>query len=243
MENKLEKQVTIPISCCDNHALLNITGIFELFMDLATEHGDMLGLGMDKMSDKGLFWVASKTKIKIKQMPSMLSTVSAATWPETPSRIRCNRYYCMYDGKNILAEGKTEWVVVEKSSGKPVRIDGIYPVEMSHCTDVVCQEPFYRLSSNFDDCPEIKKYTVCSNDIDVSQHMNNVAYVRAVLGAFTTKEIDQMHICEIDVSYRVQCFEGENLSLRIKRLENYIEIGVIKEDSSTACIVRFTCSV
>lgn len=241
MRNRLEKQVIVPISWCDNHSQLNITGIFNLFMDLATEHGDEIGLGMDRLAEKGLFWVASKTKIKITQKPQMLKSVTAATWPEKPSRIRCNRYYSITDNVNMLVEGKTEWVMVEIESGRPAKIDSAYPIDMEHCPDVVCETPFCRLSTNFDECEELAGYTVCSTDIDVSQHMNNVAYIRAVLGCFSTKEIDDMNICEIDVSYRLQCYEGEKLSFRIRREENCCDIGIIKEDGTTACVMRFVC--
>jgi len=239
MRNRLEKQIKIPISWCDNHSQLNICGIFNLFMDLATEHGDEIGLGMDRLAQKGLFWVASKTKVKINSSPKMLDDVYTATWPEKPGRIRCNRYYYIKNNSIMLVEGKTEWVMVEAENGRPAKIDGAYPAELEHCSDVVCEEPFCRLSTNFDDCEELAEYTVCSTDIDVSQHMNNVAYIRAVLGCFSTNEIDAMNICEIDVSYRLQCYEGEKLSFRIKHEENCREIGIIKEDGTTACVMRF----
>ena len=238
MNNILNKTIKIPLSQCDNTSKLNITGIFNTIMDLATEHGDQLGLGMKPLADKGLFWVATKTKLKIHRRPLMLTDVEASTWPEKPNRIRCNRYYALKDNDGMLIEGKTEWVMLEICSGKPSKIDGAYPVDMEHCTDVVCDTPFPKLGTNFDDCEKLGEYTVCSTDIDVSQHMNNVAYIRAVLGCFSCKALEEMNISEIDVAYRVQCFEGEKLTFLIKCDEMYREIGVIKEDGSTACVVR-----
>lgn len=241
MKNRLEKQIKVPISQCDNKSRLNITGIFNIFMDLATEHGDEIGLGMAPLAEKGLFWVASKTKIKIHQTPEMLRTVNAATWPEKPSRIRCNRYYYIKDSENMLVEGKTEWIMVDAANGRPSKIEGLYPEGFEHCTDIVCDEPFSRLGTHFEGCEKLAEYTVCSTDIDVSQHMNNVAYIRAVLGAFSTREIEQMNIREIEVAYRTQCFEGEKLTFLIKKEDNCREVGIIKEDGSTACVVRFVC--
>ena len=241
MRNKLEKQIIIPISQCDSHSRLNITGIFNIFMDLATEHGAEIGVGMDKLAQKGLFWVASKTKVKVNRMPEMLSTVSAATWPETPNRIRCNRYYYIKNDDDMLVEGKTEWIMVDMASGRPAKIDGVYPDGFEHCTDIVCDQPFSRLGTHFEDCEKLAEYTVCSTDIDVSQHMNNVAYIRAVLGAFSVKEIDEMNIQEIEVAYKLQCYEGEKLTLLVKDEENIRDIGIIKQDGTTACIVRFVC--
>ncbi|MBQ5312478.1 MAG: PspC domain-containing protein [Oscillospiraceae bacterium] len=59
MQNRLERQIRIPLSTADNTNRIGIVGIFNTFMDLATEHGDMLGVGMDKLADKGLIWVAA----------------------------------------------------------------------------------------------------------------------------------------------------------------------------------------
>ena len=238
MKNIFNKSIKIPLSQCDNTSRLNITGVFNIIMDLATEHGDELGLGMQALAEKGLFWVASKTKIKIHNRPKFFTTIDATTWPEKPNRIRCNRYYSIKDADQLIIEGKTEWVMLEIDSGRPAKIDGAYPVDMEHCTDVVCEAPFCRLSTNFENCEKLGEYTVCSTDIDVSQHMNNVAYIRAVLGCFSCKELDEMNITEIDVAYRVQCFEGEKLTFLIKKEESCCEIGIIKEDSSTACVIR-----
>ena len=72
--------------------------------------------------------------------------------------------------------------------------------------------------------------------------MNNVAYIRAVLGVFSTKEIEAMNINEIEVAYRTQCYEGEKLTFLAKNEENCREIGIIKQDGTTACVVRIVCS-
>ena len=119
MENRLDKNYIVPMSQCGNNSRLNIVGLFNTFMDLATEHGENIGLGGKVLAAQGLFWVASKTKIKVHTYPEMLQEITASTWPEKPGRIRCNRYYAIKSGDEILAEGKTEWVMVEIATGKP----------------------------------------------------------------------------------------------------------------------------
>lgn len=242
MNNVLKKDIKVPFSLCDNTSRLNIVGIFNTVMDLATEHGDELGLGMKPLADKGLFWVASKTKLKIHRRPELLTTIEAKTWPEKPNRIRCNRYYALSQNGEMVVEGKTEWVMLEIGSGRPAKIDGAYPLDMEHCTDVVCDTPFCRVGTNFEGCEKLGEYTICSADIDVSQHMNNVAYVRAVLSAFSCREIEEMNITEIDVAYRAQCYEGEKLTFFVRKEENCRDIGIVKEDGSTACVMRFVCA-
>lgn len=240
MENKLSKKYIVPVSFCDNKAQLNFTGIFNLFMDLATEHAAILGIGNNALREKNCFWVAAKTRIRIKRRPNMLEEVIASTWPEKPKTIRYNRYYTISDESGAIVEGKTEWTIIDANSGRPQKASEVYPLELEHISDTVCDAPFDRISADFAECEDIYVHKVRSQDIDLSQHMNNVAYIRAVLSAFTTKEIETMDIKEIEVAYRSQCFEGEVLSIRRREAESSVEIGIIKEDGTTAAVLKLS---
>lgn len=240
MDNKLSREYVVPISFCDKNAQLSFTGIFNLFMDLATEHAALLGIGNNALKEKNCFWVAAKSRISIKSRPFMLHRVIASTWPEKPKNIRYNRYYTVSDESGIIIEGKTEWAILDSTSGRPRKSSDVYPQDMEHLPDTVCDAPFERISADFGECAEIARHRVESQDIDLSCHMNNVAYVRAVLSAFTTKEIDEMNIKEIEVAYRLQCFEGEMLSIRRRDTNGAVEIGIVKEDSSTAAVIKIS---
>lgn len=239
MNNKLVKQYLVTASACDNTNHMSIQAIFTLFMDLAAEHGSELGLGMYDLAEKGLIWLTTKTKIHFFERPGMLDTVTAATWPEEPELIRCNRDYKLTDGDRILAVGKTEWAMYELASGRLVKTTGAYPAGLDHWPEKVCEEPFSRPKDDFATCEEIATHVVHSTDIDVSQHMNNVAYVRVMLSAFSCRELEQMNISEAEVFFRAQCYEGEKLSLRIKRQDDRFEIGILKENEKTAAIGIF----
>lgn len=237
MKNILIKEYTVPVSSCDNRGTLSIAGVFDLFMVMATEHGASIGLGMDDLASKGCFWVAAKSKIQFDCRPKMLEKVTVSSWPEKPGNIRCNRYYTITSGEDVIVRGKTEWTILDMQTMRPKKSSEVYPQGLEHREDVVCPEPFSRFSTDFADCEEILKYTVSSRDIDVSQHMNNVAYIRAVLSAFTCKELEDMNIKEIEIAYRVQCYEGEVLSIRKRCADNGMELGVIKEDGKAAAVL------
>ncbi len=237
MYNKLEKQFLIPASICDNTARIGIADIFALFMDLATEHGAALKLSRNDLAKHNLFWIITKTKIRIFDRPKMLQKVTLATWPAAPGKIQCERFYKVTDGGTLLFEGKNEWAMLNMQTNKLARISEAYPPEIVHLEDTACDIPFARASKNFDDAKVLASYTVRSVDIDSSQHMNNVAYVRAVLGAFTCDEIDKMNIAEADITYRLQCYEGETLTLKQRDIDGGCEIGIIKEDGTTAAVI------
>ena len=236
MDAKFEKSLKVLTSMCDNTKCLSIPYTFSLFMDLAAEHGTDIGVGADDLAKKGLFWLTAKTKIIFHSRPEMMETITAATWPEAPGRLRCNRYYALSSGTSLIAEGKTEWALINIESGRLEKTIGIYPPELEHIEDKVCDLPFRKISEDFENCSEIAKYAVRSTDIDLGQHMNNAVYANILFGAFSCKEIADLAPTEVEIIFRSPCFEGETLSIRRRDAENGLEIGMIKKDGKAAAV-------
>ena len=55
MKCRMDKQIKIVPSMCDNTSRLSLHGIFSMFMDLASEHGANIGIGADFLNSRGLF--------------------------------------------------------------------------------------------------------------------------------------------------------------------------------------------
>ncbi len=240
MNNRLEKEIRVPVSLCDCTGHLDVPGFFTIFMDMASEHAADIGMGMDAMANKGLIWLAVKTKVKIYSRPALFSTVTATTWPGVPGRIRCDRLYTMYQGDTLLAEAKNEWTMFEPATGKLRKMENGYPKELEVWPEVVCEGAYAKLKDDFADAVEISRHKVTSGDLDTSRHMNNVEYVNVMFGALTSAQLAEMDIAQVDIAYKNQCFEGEELSVRIKKAENGFEMGLIKEDGTAGAIALVT---
>ena len=236
----IKNELTVLPSVCDNTAKISIPSIFSVFMDIAAEHAQILGVGSDEMQEKNLFWLTAKTKIKIHRRPEMMKRITVQTWPEPAERIRANRYYTLSCGDEILVEGKSEWTIIGTEDGKLHRIDEVFPSGIEYYGNKVCDKPFARMSDNFSDGEEKGTYTVRSTDIDLGQHMNNASYIRAIFGMFSCKEIEAIKITEVEIHFKAPCFEGEKLSVKIKKTDGETMISMIKEDGKTAVLARLS---
>jgi len=230
--------MNVLISQCDNTSKLSIPSIFAMFGDLASEHAPQLGLGSDVLAEKNLFWVAVRTKIKIHKRPNMTESFTATSWPEAPGRVRCIRYYTISDATTLLAEGKTEWAIVDIDSGRPHKLSEIYPESMEHIPDTVCTEDFSKIPEDFSGCELFGSIKVRSTDIDIGQHMNNAAYIRALFGLFTCAELESMNISDIEINFRAPCYEGETLEVFKRICDDANEFGIIRPDGKIAATVR-----
>lgn len=212
MNNQLTKTFHVPSSGCDAQGLLGIRNIFDLFMDLAAEHAVELGVGYLDMLERGCYWVAVRSRVRIYRRAKLGQTVTAETWPGKPGLAKSDRFYRLMSGGGLLAEGRTEWAAQDIETGAVRRTDSYAWPDLEPRPERVCGEPFTRfrpLASG-----ETFSYTVSSMDIDTGRHMNNVAYIRMLLATFTTAELAAMDIGEMEISYRRACREGERLSIR-----------------------------
>ena len=238
MDQVFEKELVISPSISDSSGKLSFFAAFDVFMDIAAEHAQRLGIGMDAMASKDLFWLTVKTQIRFQERPRMMERVTLRTWPEAPGKIRGNRSYQLARGNDILLYGKTEWAVINMKTGQLATLDGVYPPALTFSQPSACPEPFARITDDFSTCKESVKYRVRSTDIDIGGHMNNAAYVRALLGCFSNDEIKQLRIAKMDVAFRKPCFEGEELLLQRKPTGAGADLRFVKADGSTALLVR-----
>ncbi len=212
--NVLETEFTVPSSASDPEGRMSVAGMFDKFMDLASEHAQGLDVGFDAMHERRAFWVAVRTRVRIYARPRLMERVQARTWPAAPKAVKCDRFYTLAQGERVLVEGRTEWVGQNIDTGRVMKVgDFGYPLWMEHRTERVCDAPFTRFREQPDPENLCLTYTVGSRDIDMGRHMNNVAYVRMLLGTFTVAQLEAMDIAEVEVSYSMACREGETLSV------------------------------
>lgn len=237
MNNKLEKNYEISLSMCDNTEHLSIYNIFAMFMDIATEHAKNIKASTKDLGED-MFWVTVRTKVQILRRPVVYDKITLATWPEKPSRVRANRHYIISDENGVLIKGKNEWTVVNIATGKLQRVSEIYPAELEFCEDISIEENYARISDDFSDAQTVCDYTIRSTDIDLVQHMNNAAYIRALIGTINTKDLQEHPIKDIEIVYKSQSYEGETLTIKRRVTENAEEYGMLKADSTVCATVR-----
>lgn len=237
MTEKYEVTREIGPSICDAAGKLSYAEAFGLFMDIATTHAEMLGIGLGAMAKKDLFWLTVKTQVNFIRRPAMLQNVSLQTYPEKPDKMRGNRSYILGSAGEVLMTGKTEWAVINTQTHKLVPLQGIYPAELCFDNESSCMEPFARIPDHFEGIEPYAEYCVRSMDIDVGGHMNNTAYARAVMGTFSVAELKSMNINRMDIIFRSSCYEGELLEFRRKQTENGLDIRVSR-GGETVLLVR-----
>ncbi|MBQ7340286.1 MAG: hypothetical protein IJW43_05495 [Clostridia bacterium] len=223
------KNFTVKMSDCDFSAKLTELSMFTAFLDCATEHGKLMKVAAPDLAKHNLFWVITKNKFRFYRRPNLLEDFTLSTWPIKPQLVRSNRFCKLFDNDGDFAFAKSEWVMLDKSSFRVAKHSVAYPDYLIHSEETILDEPWLKITDDFSTFNREFSYKVKSTDIDLSHHMNNLAYLRAMLSCLSTKELESLDIFEIEIHYVSQCFEGDDLSIRFIEKENGFTVGILKE--------------
>ncbi len=244
--NKLKINTTVLYGSTDYSGRLGTYDTFKEFMELAGIHAKKLNMAQDEFMARGLFWLTVRTRICFNpdNKPGMGSPVVEETWPVKPLSHKANRYYRISNSAGLVAEGITEWAVMNFSEGRLANIPALFPPDMVYSDETLSFSDFptvrvFRdelsgakaLRESSPDTPDdigpleldagdiriLGTYNVSSSDIDAGQHMNNAAYVRAILGLFTVDELKKMRIREMTAVFKKSAHEGDVLTAPICR--------------------------
>ena len=231
---RYKEKVRILPSMCDSKSRLSIPAAFDLFQNMATLHADHFDIGPEGMNRRNYFWIISKTAMHFYRMPVMMDDVTAKTWIQPADRAKCERDFALLSGDDPLLVCRSIWAVMSHDTGRLVPMAGLYP-DYLEFNEPAPEIEFSKIKKDFDGDEKIGEYTIRSIDMDLGGHMNNVNYVRAMLGCFTCAEIEEMDIKEIDMQFQLQCYEGETITF-LKRDSDTakMEIGAINGEGKTA---------
>ena len=240
MNAEYTRTVTVLPSQVDAYGKLSMAHTFDLFMDVATEAADALGVGWTFLQRKGMFWITVKTRISFLERPNLMDTVRVRTWPERPGEKRCNRHYELSRDGEVLIRAKTEWAIVSILTRRPQSLGKIMPQEMDYPDELACPEPFPMIDEAFPE-PPFARHLVTARDIDMARHMNNVAYVRAIVDAFSVKEWKKLDVKQMDVIFRASAHEGDELQFQQRRDGHVLDIRGSLPGGETIVLSRIIC--
>ena len=191
---KFSFDTTVTPDLCGKEPVMNPTAAFTLFQNAAGLHAEEIGNGTAALAERNKYWVATHTRIDFHEHAQLMEKITVSTWPvwRKPNAVRGYRGYDIKSGDKLVAEGVTEWVVLDRDTGF-VRFSGFgFPEDFEFYNELPFGGKLTHYHDEFSDADEVYTFTVRTSSIDIGRHMNNVAYVRAFLDCFTADEVAQL---------------------------------------------------
>lgn len=213
---KYETKVTLFNSYFDFNNKLKPMAILSIFQDVASVHGEQIGVGYEAMLNKNLYWVLSRVKYNIIKHPQINQEVKVITWPHEKGRIDFDRDFLILNNNNeVLIKGCSKWCIINTVNRSLARTDDVnYNGEIwteVNYTDKFNKSPTFEIEGL---TPKFS-YVVNFSDLDHNQHMNNTIYANLIYNAITNKNVNNFQINFISECKLNDCinvfYNNENL--------------------------------
>ena len=179
---------------CGPGGKVKLKGILDYFQDIASEHADLLNVGLEEMLRRQQIWVLSRLKIRIRQIPSLGETLTIRTYPTGLNKLFATRQYMLCNEKQeVLCEASSFWLMVDAVKFRVVRPFKELALYGELNKDQAVYFPeMEKISEKDTEKKLLADYTVRHSHIDLNNHLNNAWYgsfIEDVLGILSGKEV------------------------------------------------------
>ncbi|MBQ8451760.1 MAG: hypothetical protein IJ538_03180 [Clostridia bacterium] len=187
---------------------LKPSAIFMLFQDIASIHGEEMGVGFEAMVKSGYYWVVTRVKYDVLIQPQVYEKVIIETWPHAPGRVDFDRDFLITNTSGeVLIKGTSKWCIISTETRKLVPISNInYLTEFD--SKINYEERFLRTPSVENFGTPVFTHKVTYNEIDHNKHLNNTHYADYVFNAVCGKLSSH-----VEISFIAECKLGDEIEV------------------------------
>ncbi|MCR5763665.1 MAG: hypothetical protein K6G00_09830 [Treponema sp.] len=215
-----EQKRKVSSAFIDSKVQLGIHQAVLMVQDNLTECFDMMKCDGVRFREFNAFWVFTKSSLRFLNFPKWKDEIYAKTFPVSCTGFRTNVNTVLSDtDENPLVIANQEACVLSMESHRPVKLSTLpYPSE--NFPEAAFKEPFERFDINDNDYKPEYEYTIRSQNIDMSHHMNNIEYIKLAMNIFSDEYIQVHNAKSLEVHYLNESKEGQTLSVFSKQTEN-----------------------
>ncbi len=212
--SQYSQEFTIGSFDSDWHGNAKLTSICNYLQEIAGNHVDQIGQGMDDLNQKNHAWVLSRMRIKIIRPAKWKECIRIETFPTGIKGLFGARDFRIYDQANkIIALASSYWLVVDLKSHRPMRPNQIVKHMPLGNYPEVFDDELEKLAPVSDQAKLIEEIKVHYSDIDINRHVNNVKYLKWLIDAFSSETLIEKQILELEINFLHELKLGEHIQI------------------------------
>ncbi|MBR3281620.1 MAG: hypothetical protein IKI57_07310 [Clostridia bacterium] len=215
----LNRGLSLRVQDAFNFAQNNATEYFKKF------DGDNMSV---RIKDNAV-WVVAKSRVHFYKDLTWLDQVQGETYTTMvkAAKIETETKFTNENGDVVFAITH-QHCPLNMETRRIIRVDDItFPKDME-LDPSLFEDDYLKMRDTFDEEDFVYEQKAYSQDIDYSNHVNNVAYIRFMMNALTNDYIDSIKITDAEIHYLAESKEGQVLRIYKKDLDNEMRF-LIKE--------------
>ena len=211
MENSIEYQEKFSFGA-DDFLPCGISpfAVLKMFNHASTVHGELLGVGFEKMLSQNLMWVSMRIKFEVVNMPKPNQELIITTYPSGKNMLEYDRDFLIFDSNhNLMIRGMNKFCLMNSQTRRIAKLTTIDAPVLDDKEP--CFEGRFLKTDTFE--PEFLadySYQISDADIDLNGHANNAVYAKVVA---TLLERETRKLKFFQINYLKETLLGNRLDV------------------------------
>ncbi|MBP3581559.1 MAG: hypothetical protein J6J33_02280 [Clostridia bacterium] len=201
-------KITLYNSYFDLNNNISAKAVLNIFQDVASIHGEEIGVGYLDMLSKNLYWVLSRIKFDILKMPEINQTVIVETWPHEKGRIDFDRdMKILSENGEPLIIATSKWCIIDTVNRTLQRTDNIV-FNGEYINEKNYEDKFLKITLPYTESKYVYTYQVRFCDLDHNHHMNNTNYANLISNVTKSKIFTHF-----EINFLNECIDGDKIDI------------------------------
>jgi medium-chain acyl-[acyl-carrier-protein] hydrolase len=236
---KYQESISIKSYHTNKYGKASIASLFNILIEAAWAHAQVMDWGYDSLKNNNLFWVLSRIYFQVEKYPVWQDQIALSTWSAGTDGMYAYREYLLENEQGeVILRASSAWLILDMETRKIFRLNDVKATFPKHIDNRACRNP-KRIK------PDLHLETlhfepVLFSEIDINQHFNSVKYVERVLDDFGIDFFDQFEPAELEVNYLKEGQAGDRIAVtRTQLSENdFLNCLVRESDGVDLCVMR-----
>ena len=213
MTDMLTKEFPVRIYEVGKEGTLSFPGLMNFFQDAATDHACILGVGLPQIIPRGMSWFITRCHLKIIRYPEYGDILKIRTWPKGRKKLFAYRDLELSLDNEIIGIGSSVWCLIDLKTKKALSPSRVLPAFEERDEDA--------LKSDFPPIPLVEtcdrelEFYPRRSEIDLNQHVNNVAYMNWALETIPEGLTDGYIPTEVQIFFKKEASRGDRILSKV----------------------------
>lgn len=211
-----EKKYEVCYYDVDLFGKLKLSSLMNFLGDIATEHSEKLGIGIEFQKENNKAWVLYKWDIELNSDISYGEEITVRTDPYSFRKFYAYRTFEVLNSEgNIVAKAKSMWLMIDIERRRAIRV----PKEICEAYNVSCDLELPMGNVRDFKGKEVGKFYTEYDHIDTNNHVNNVNYITWAINNTPMEKLEVLSPENITVIYKKEAKYKDLIKVETEFLE------------------------
>lgn len=218
---------------------LELGAIMKILENTGNKHSDTVGDAILQGSNNGRGWILTEWMLEISEYPEYGDKITGKTWTQPVKQaFTCVRDFELYKNDKLCAKGTTRWVLLDLSTGRPIKIEqDIIDIYKPEDVSVFTEGKLPRIlpPAEYTQTLTIQQRR---RDIDFNHHVHNLTYLDYAMEVLPEEIYENRCFKHLRITFKFAIKAGEKINCQYGTNNDKHVINIAGENGEQKALIE-----